>query len=153
MKATLSNYRQAPRKTRLVTNLVKGKTVTDALISLKFLNKRAAAPIAKLIASAAANAEKQGEDVRALIVKNVTVDKGIVAKRFMPRAFGRAGTIRHRMSHVTVTLAKGVPKQSRRAKKIAARRGGTVAAPEAAPAKKTVKKSKAKAAPKAEAKN
>lgn len=153
MKATLSNYRQAPRKTRLVTNLVKGKSVSDALISLKFLNKRAAAPIAKLLASAVANAEKQGEDARGLIVKNITVDKGIVAKRMFPRAFGRAATIRHRMSHVTITLAKGTPKQSRRAKKIAARSGGRVAVPEAAPAKKAVKKTKAKAAPKAEAKN
>ena len=71
---------------------------------LKFSNKRTAHPIAKLIASAAANAEKQGADTRTLFVKHVTVDKGIVAKRFMPRAFGRAAPIRHRMSHVTVTL-------------------------------------------------
>ncbi|MEK7063658.1 MAG: uL22 family ribosomal protein [Patescibacteria group bacterium] len=56
MKAFLSNYRQSPRKTRLVTELVKGKTVPQALTALKFLEKRAAAPIAKLIASAAANA-------------------------------------------------------------------------------------------------
>ncbi len=148
MKATLSNYRQAPRKTRLVTELVKGKTVADALIALKFLNKRAAAPIAKLIASAIANAEKQGEDARGLIVKNITVDKGIVAKRMFPRAFGRAATIRHRMSHVTVTLAKGTPKQSKRAKKIAARGAAPVVAPE----KKAVKKA-VKAVKKTEAKN
>jgi large subunit ribosomal protein L22 len=143
MKATFSNYRQAPRKTRLVTNLVKGKNVLDALTALKFLNKRAAAPMAKLIASAVANAEKQGEDARSLIVKNITVDKGIVAKRFMPRAFGRAGAIRHRMSHVTVTLAKGTPKQSKRAKKIAARTASPVAS-----APKAVKKAKKSAAKK-----
>ncbi|MBY0539473.1 50S ribosomal protein L22 [Patescibacteria group bacterium] len=141
MKATLTNYRQSPRKTRLVTDLVKGKTVSDALIALKFLNKRAASPMAKLLASAIANAEKQGEDARGLIVKNITVNKGIVAKRMFPRAFGRAATIRHRMSHVTITLEKGIPKQSKRAKKIAARGGAGVAPVAKKVAKKTVKKS------------
>ncbi|OGG43897.1 50S ribosomal protein L22 [Candidatus Kaiserbacteria bacterium RIFCSPHIGHO2_01_FULL_48_10] len=118
MKATLTNYRQSPRKTRLVTEVVKGKSVSEALTALKFLNKRGAAPIAKLIRSAATNAEKQGENARDLFVKQVTVDKGIVAKRFMPRAFGRAAPIRHRMSHVTVTLGKGTgtKKKTRRTK-------------------------------------
>jgi large subunit ribosomal protein L22 len=134
MKATLSNYKQSPRKTRLVTDLVKGKTVSDAMIALKFLNKRAASPMAKLLASAIANAEKQGEDARGLIVKNVTVNKGIIAKRMFPRAFGRAATIRHRMSHVTITLAKGIPKQSKRQKRAAQ-------GVNAQPAKKTAKKS------------
>lgn len=104
MKASLSNYRQSPRKTRLVTDLVKGKSVAEALTMLKFLNKRAAAPIAKLIRSAAANAEKQGQDARKLFVTSVVVDKGLVMTRFMPRAFGRAAPIRHRMSHVEVKL-------------------------------------------------
>jgi large subunit ribosomal protein L22 len=124
MKATLSNYRQTPRKTRLVTDMVKGKTVSEALLALKFLNKRAAMPIAKLISSAIANAEKQGENGRDLIIKNITVDKGLVAKRFMPRAFGRAATIRHRMSHVTITLAKGTPK-AKKAKTTPAKRAAT----------------------------
>lgn len=110
MKAKLSNYKQAPRKTRLVTELVKGRTVADALTALKFLDKRAATPIAKLIASAVANAEKQGEDARELFVKNIAVDKGLVAMRSMPRAFGRSAPIRHRMSHVSVTLGKKVAK-------------------------------------------
>jgi len=117
MKATISNYRQSPRKTRLVTEAIRGKSVSDALSTLKFLNKRGAAPIAKLIQSAAANAEKQGENIRELFVKQVTVDKGIVAKRSMPRAFGRAAPIRHRMSHVTVTLAKRVAQNEQRQKK------------------------------------
>ena len=108
MKAFLKNYRQSPRKVRIVTDLVKGKTIKEALIALKFLNKRAAAPIAKLISSAAANAEKQGESASALVVKSVTVNQGLVGKRFMPRAFGRAAPIRHRMSHVEVTLGKAV---------------------------------------------
>jgi len=111
MKASLSNYSQSPRKTRLVTDLVKGKTISDALMMLKFLNKRAAAPIAKLISSAAANAEKQGENAKSLVVKNITVDKGIVRTRYMPRAFGRAAPVRHRMSHITLTLGKGKKKK------------------------------------------
>ncbi len=114
MKASLVNYRQAPRKTRLVTELVKGKSVAEALTMLKFLDKRAAHPVAKLIASAAANAEKQGEDARQLFVRGFTVDKGIVMKRSMPRAFGRSAPIRHRTSHLSVTLGKGTGKANRR---------------------------------------
>ena len=106
MKARLSNYRQSPRKTRLVTDLIKGKTVTEALTTLKFLEKRAANPIAKLIASAIANAEKQGENGTNLVVKSITVDKGLVRTKSMPRAFGRATPIRRRMSHIVVTLGK-----------------------------------------------
>ena len=106
MKASLSNYSQSPRKTRLVADLVKGKTVADALVILKFLEKRAAEPMAKLIASAIANAEKQGESGKNLIVKSITVNKGLVRSKSMPKAFGRATPIRHRMSHVAVTLAK-----------------------------------------------
>lgn len=114
MKASLSNYRQSPRKTRLVTDLVKGKSVTEALTVLKFLDKRAAAPVTKLIASAAANAEKQGEDARQLFIKDFTVNKGIVMKRSMPRAFGRSAPIRHRTSHLLVVLAKGTGKSGKR---------------------------------------
>ncbi|MES2014599.1 MAG: 50S ribosomal protein L22 [Patescibacteria group bacterium] len=114
MKATLSNYKQAPRKTRLVTELVKGKSVEAALLALKFLDKRAATPMAKLIMSAVANAEKQGEDARTLIIQNMTVNKGLVAMRSMPRAFGRSAPIRHRTSHVTVTLGKAKPKSKKK---------------------------------------
>ncbi len=117
MKASLSNYRQAPRKTRLVTELVKGKSVADALLALRFLDKRASRPVAKLIASAAANAEKQGEDVRELFIRNITVDKGTVLMRSMPRAFGRSAPIRHRMSHITVTLGKKAAAVAKRPKK------------------------------------
>lgn len=111
MKAHLSNYHQSPRKTRLVTDLVKGKTVPEALTILQFLDKRAAQPIAKLISSAAANAEKQGESATRLVIVAITVNKGLVQTRYMPRAFGRASPIRHRMSHVTVTLKKAHTKK------------------------------------------
>lgn len=106
MKAILSNYGQTPRKTRLVADLVKGKTVAEALTMLKFLEKRAASPIAKLIRSAAANAEKQGESAKGLVVKSLTVNKGIVRVKYFPRAFGRAAPINRRRSHLVVTLSK-----------------------------------------------
>ncbi len=117
MKAMLKNYRQTPRKTRLVTELVVGKSVPEALTVLKFLDKRAARPIAKLIASAAANAEKQGEDMKQLYVEAITVNKGVVLTRAMPRAFGRSAPIRHRMSHLSVTLTKRKTQNAKRQKK------------------------------------
>lgn len=105
MKATLSNYNQSPRKVRLVANLIKGKKVADADTQLTYLVKRASSPIKKLLNSAVANAVSQtGATEENLVVKNVTVDKGIVGKRFMPRAFGRASRINRRTSNVTLTL-------------------------------------------------
>lgn len=106
MKAQLKNYRQAPRKVRLVANLIKGKQVSKAELELKHLAKRAALPMEKLLASAVANAVQTGADKDTLVVKNVTVDKGLVMKRHMPRAFGRASSIHKHASHVTITLAE-----------------------------------------------
>ena len=103
--ATLETYNQSPRKVRLVTNLVKGKKVEDALAALTFLPKRAAEPIAKLIKSAAANAAQAGEKVEGLKVENIIVESAGMMSRFMPRAFGRASKIRRRRSRVLVTLS------------------------------------------------
>lgn len=104
MKATLKNYRQSPRKVRLVAGLVKGKTLSEALTLLKFNIRRASDPLVKLLSSAAANAEKQGTQTDRLVVKNVTVDEGVTLMRSRPRARGRAAPIRKRSSHITVTL-------------------------------------------------
>ncbi len=109
MKAYLHNYRQAPRKVRLVANLIKGKSVAVADLELKHLAKRAALPMEKLLASAVANAKVAGIDAENLMVKDVTVDKGIVLKRHMPRAFGRAAAIHKHSSHVTLTLKDVAP--------------------------------------------
>ena len=103
--ATLETYNQSPRKVRLVTDLVKGKKVEEALAALTFLPKRAAEPVAKLIKSAAANAAQQGEKIEDLKVENIIVESADMIKRFMPRAFGRASMIRRRRSRVKVTLA------------------------------------------------
>jgi len=105
MKAVLENYNQTPRKVRLVTELVKGKRVKDALAALTFLPKRAAEPMAKLIKSAVANANLKLEEANKLTIKGFTVESAGMYKRFMPRAFGRASPIRRRRSRVIVTLA------------------------------------------------
>ncbi len=104
MKAFLKNYRQSPRKVRLLADLVRGKSVVQALETLSFANKRASDPFTKLIKSAIANAKSQGTDVQGLIVKSVAVDKGTVLKRVMPRARGTAARINKRNSHISVEL-------------------------------------------------
>ena len=101
MKAKLQNYRQAPRKVRLVADLIKGKNINVAKAELMHLPKRAAAPILKLLDSAIANA---GENVSDLYVKKITVDKGVVLKRSMPRAMGRAFPIHKHTSHIFIEL-------------------------------------------------
>jgi large subunit ribosomal protein L22 len=106
MHATLESHNQSPRKVRLVANLVKGKSVPDALKALAFLPKRASEPVAKLIKSAAANAKQKGENPDELSVKSITVESAGMAKRYMPRAFGRASIIRRKKSRVIVKLAR-----------------------------------------------
>lgn len=103
--AALTSHNQPPRKVRLVTDLVKGKKVKDALAALEFLPKRAAAPIAKLIKSAAASAKAQGGDAETLSIRSITVDSAGMLKKYMPRAMGRASLIRRRKSQIKVTVA------------------------------------------------
>lgn len=105
MHAILNGYNQSPRKVRLVTDLVKGKKVPQALASLAFLPKRAAEPIKKLIMSAAASAKAQGQNPDDLKVKAITVESAGQMVRYMPRAFGRATPIRRKKSRVKLTLA------------------------------------------------
>ncbi|MEI6022932.1 MAG: 50S ribosomal protein L22 [bacterium] len=123
MKATLTNYRQSPRKVRTVANAVKGKNVARAQVELSFMPKRAADPIKKLISSAVANARMQGIATENLIVKTIEVNKGLVMKRFMPRAMGVAKPIRKKNSHVTLSLAEAVEKTKKVvAKKVVAKK-------------------------------
>lgn len=116
MKAFLKNYRQSPRKVSLVAGLIKGKRVSEAFVLLDNMPKRASLPIKKLLVSAIANAKNMGSiNEENLFVENVTVDKGIVMKRSMPRARGSASRINKRTSHVLLTLSeKG---DNRKAKK------------------------------------
>ena len=105
MKSSLKNYRQSPRKVRLVADVIRGKKVPQALVELQFLPKRAAQQIAKLVSSAAANAEnnfKVNQDE--LVVKEISVDQGVTLKRYRPRARGVAKRINKRTSNITLSL-------------------------------------------------
>jgi large subunit ribosomal protein L22 len=104
-RAILKSHNQSPRKVRLVTNLVKGKKVSDALVALEFLPRRAAEPVAKVIKSAAANAKAEGKDIADLKIESIIVESAGMVKRYMPRAFGRATPIRRKKSRVKVVLA------------------------------------------------
>jgi len=107
--ALLNNYRQSPRKVRLVATLLSGKSVSEALVALQFVNKRASLPIATLINSAVANAKNNFSlDKENLFIKELRVDAGPVLKRRMPRARGRAFPIHKRTSHVRLVLAEKV---------------------------------------------
>ncbi len=118
MKAFLKNYRQSPRKVRLVAELIKGKRIADAFVQLNALPKRASGPITVLLASAVANAKQSGVSEENLVVLNVTVNKGIVMKRSMPRAQGSASRINKRTSHVALTLVeKLIEKKAKPVKK------------------------------------
>jgi len=112
--ATLSNYRQAPRKVRLIADLVRGLSVTHALALLTMLPKRGSEPMAKLIKSAASNAK----DVPAadLYISKIEVNGGMVFKRMMPRARGKGAQILKRTSHITLSLDKKTPKKAKAAK-------------------------------------
>lgn len=107
MKAILKNYRQSPRKVRLVANLVKGKRLDYALAILSHDQKKASGQVKKILSSAFANAKDQGyeEGPEGFYVQNIFVEEGVMLKRFMPRAFGRATPIMKRASHITVNLA------------------------------------------------
>lgn len=105
MKAILRSYRQAPRKVRLVANLIKGKTVPRALIELDVLPKRASGPMKKLLMSAVANAkENSGIALADLFVKEVRVDQGTILKRSMPKSHGTAHPIHKHTSHIMIEL-------------------------------------------------
>lgn len=106
MKAILKNYRQSPRKVRLVADVVRGKKVAEALAVLRFVDKRAAVPFTKLIESAIANAKQAGKSVDRLFIQKVSVDDARTLKRFMPRARGSASRINKRSSHILVELGE-----------------------------------------------
>jgi large subunit ribosomal protein L22 len=104
VKAKLRFTRIAPRKARLVADLIRGKRSEEAVSILTFTPKAAARIIIKLLRSAIANADQKKVDVDRLYVKTIMVDQGPTMKRFMPRALGRATTIRKRTSHITIVL-------------------------------------------------
>jgi large subunit ribosomal protein L22 len=104
-RATAKYIPMSPQKVRLVVDQIRGKGVEEALNILKFIPKRCAGIVAKTVRTAVANAENtQSVDVDRLFVKFAKVDGAGMAKRFMPRAQGRATSIRKRLSHVTIVV-------------------------------------------------
>jgi large subunit ribosomal protein L22 len=106
--------RVSASKARRVIDLVRGKSVSDALDILRWAPQAASEPVAKVIASAAANAQNnEGLDPSTLVVATVYADEGPTAKRIRPRAQGRAFRIRKRTSHITVIVESRPSKEER----------------------------------------
>jgi len=107
MKASQKFTRISPQKARLVADMIRGKSVDEALVLLQNSGKRASCFFEKLIRSAVANAAENdniGADVSELSVKRAYVDEGPALKRWRPRAMGRATRINKRASHMHVEL-------------------------------------------------
>lgn len=106
VKAKLNNLRIAPRKVRLVIDLIRGLDVEAAKQQLLFLPKKSTGPVLKLLNSAIANAKHNfklnPEDMK---IAEIFAGEGVVLKRIMPRAMGRAAHIRKRTSNITLILA------------------------------------------------
>ena len=106
-KANLKHLRMSAQKVRLVADVVRRLSVPAALDQLKFINKQAAKPIAKLINSAVANAiNTYSLEKDNLYIKEIRSDEGVTLKRWMPRAHGRASAIRKRGCHISLVLGE-----------------------------------------------
>ncbi len=106
--ATLRYARISPQKCRLVADTVRGKSVGNAIATLKFMPKKGAGLVCKVLESAVANAEHNlGADIDALKVTAIMVDAAPVLKRFHARAKGRGNRIVKRNSHITVQVGDG----------------------------------------------
>ncbi len=110
-QATLRNFRQAPRKMRMVVNAVRGKKVSDVLVNLDFIAKKGSLPIKTLILSALANAKNLDIPTENLIIKTIKVDGGSIMYRRRPAARGSAHPIRKRTCSVFVELGEAEPKK------------------------------------------
>ena len=140
--------RVSPSKARRVIDLVRGKSVADALDILRWAPQAASEPVAKVIASAAANAQNNnGLDPSTLVVATVYADDGPTAKRIRPRAQGRAFRIRRRTSHITVVVESRPSKDARGSQSASATRARRAQASKAAAGKAPATKAPAKKAP------
>lgn len=103
--AILRQFRESPRKVRMVAAMIRGKTVEDALSILRFQQRKAAKILTKLLNSAIANAtENEKADADKLVVSRVNIDGGPTQKRWMARSMGRANRINSRTSHLTIVV-------------------------------------------------
>lgn len=108
--AQLNDYRQSPRKVRVVADAVRGKSATEAKNILGIVIKRASHPLGKLIDSAIANAKSIGIATENLVVDSIEVNSGKILYRRMPVAHGSSNPIRKRTSHVKIVLSERAPK-------------------------------------------
>lgn len=117
VNAKLNNLRIAPRKSKIVADLIKGLDVLDALDQLDVHVKRTSSHMKKLLQSAIANAENNfGMDKNNLYVYDARIGSGPTLKRWRPRAFGRAGEILKRTSKIEITLQERVEGKNRKTK-------------------------------------
>ncbi|GEM01777.1 MAG: 50S ribosomal protein L22 [Bacillota bacterium] len=106
-KAVAKTVRIAPRKVRLVVDLIRGKNVGEAIAILKNTQRGASPVVEKVLNSAIANAEHNYDmNVEDLYVSEAFVNEGVTLKRFRPRAQGRASAINKRTSHITVVVSE-----------------------------------------------
>ena len=107
VKATAKYIRIAPRKIRIVMNLIRGKSIREAFAILKFTPKVGSEVIEKVLRSAVANAEHNNDmDVEKMFVSSCSVDQGPTLKRIHPHSRGQAFKILKRSSHVTVAVSE-----------------------------------------------
>ena len=106
-RAITRGIRLSSRKARLVIDVIRGKSVSEALKIVSLSSKKAARPIRKTLESAIANAENNYDiDVDKLFVVRATVDMGRSLRRLKPRAMGRADIIRRPTSHITIVVGE-----------------------------------------------
>ncbi|WP_017547651.1 50S ribosomal protein L22 [Salinicoccus carnicancri] len=111
-KAVAKTVRIAPRKARMVLDLIRGKEVGEAIAILNLTNKRTSPVVEKVLKSAVANAEHNYDmDIDSLVVSEAYADEGPTLKRFRPRAQGRATKINKRTSHITVVVSEAVSEE------------------------------------------
>lgn len=117
VSAKLSHLRIAPRKVRLVADIIRGKSLEEAQTILNFTVKKAGLPMLKLLRSAAANAKNNFRlEESGLYIKEIFVDEGRKLKRWRPRARGQAYEIQKKTSHITIVLAEIEGKAKKRAR-------------------------------------
>ena len=114
VRAKISGLKIAPRKVRLVCDVIRGMTCEQAVSQLQFMTKKSALPILKLLNSAIINAENNFKLKKDnLFIKEIFADEGAKLKRWRPRAFGRAAPILKRSSHITIVLEEKKPTKAK----------------------------------------
>jgi large subunit ribosomal protein L22 len=152
IKAKLKHLRIAPRKVRLVSDLIRKKSVEESQIILNFTTNRTAPLLLKLLKQAVANAKNNFQiDESNLYIQKITIDEGPKLKRWRPRSRGMAFPIQKKTSHITIVLEE-IKKKPKKAERIKKSRPKPVEEIKQEKAKKTPKIEKPKLKPELEIK-